>query len=86
MAELSDVASHVLTVPIDGEDVILEAVSRSTRRVGSVTIVGIEFLPDQDAARARLSLGLFKTRLALSEMPKPDARLLEQPAMDDAAA
>jgi hypothetical protein len=42
--------------------------------------------PVQDAARARLSLGLFKTRLALTEMPKPDARLLEQPAMDDAAA
>ena len=86
VADLTNLPSHVLTVPIDGEDVILEAVLRSTRRVGSVTIVGIEFLPDQDAARARLSLGLFKTRLALTEMPKRDARLLEQPAMDDAAA
>ena len=61
---LPSLATHVLTVPIDGRVVELTAVARSERRDGVRTIVGLEFLPDQDAARAQLALGLFGTRLA----------------------
>ena len=52
---------HELSVPIDGRQIVLKAVSRSERRDGFRTIVGLEFLPDQDAARARLALALFAT-------------------------
>ena len=86
VAAMSDIHVHRLSVPIDGEQVVLQAVSRSARRAGAVTIVGIEFLPDQDAARARLALGLFQTRLALTVMPRPDAGGDDRPSLDDLAA
>jgi cellulose synthase (UDP-forming) len=86
VAAMSDIHIHVLSVPIDGEEVVLNAVSRSARRNGGMTIVGIEFLPDQDAARARLALGLFETRLALTEVPRPDSDGDDRPSLDDVAA
>ena len=83
---LSDAHVHVLTVAIDGDEIILQAVSRSARRSGGRTVVGIEFLPGQDAMRARLSLGLFQTRLALTELRQPDAEPSAGAAADDVAA
>jgi cellulose synthase (UDP-forming) len=84
---LSDVHVHVLSVPIDGEEVVLNGVSRSARRNAGMTIVGIEFLPDQDAARARLSLGLFQTRLALTDVARRDEGSgAAAPALDGVAA
>jgi cellulose synthase/poly-beta-1,6-N-acetylglucosamine synthase-like glycosyltransferase len=83
---LSDLDVHVLAVPIDGVELVLEAVSRSTRRLGSATVVGIEFLPDQDAARARLALGLFETRQSLAGIATPDSRDTRPPAVDVQAA
>jgi cellulose synthase/poly-beta-1,6-N-acetylglucosamine synthase-like glycosyltransferase len=82
---LSDFDEHVLAVPLDGDEVVLTAVARSTRRLGAATVVGIEFLPDQDAARARLALGLFETRQSLA-VTTTDARDTRPPAVDDQAA
>jgi len=54
--------SHDLVVEADGQDLAIEATIRSSRpdAVGR-TILGLEFLPDQNLARAGLALALFRT-------------------------
>ncbi len=81
---------HVLTVPIDGHEIVLEAVSRSERRDGVRTIVGLEFLPDQDAARAQLALALFATTRppVQSRLPRPTPNALSagiKPLLDQSS-
>jgi cellulose synthase (UDP-forming) len=82
---LPDLDTHVLAVPIDGGEVVLDAVSRSTRRDGAKLIIGLEFLPGQDVMRARLALQLFETRLSPADVMSPDSRPT-RPFPEDAAA
>ncbi|MEA2546628.1 MAG: hypothetical protein QOI09_1901, partial [Chloroflexota bacterium] len=60
--DVSEIDSHHLVVEVDGRDLAIEATIRS-RRPGTVgrTILGLEFLPDQNLARAALALALFHT-------------------------
>ena len=54
-----------LTFDVDDEVVSITGTVRSTRPdVAGLTVHGIEFAPGQHAARARLALGLFRTRQA----------------------
>jgi cellulose synthase (UDP-forming) len=59
---VSEMDSHHLVVEVDGQDLPIEATIRSHRpdAVGR-TILGLEFLPDQNLARAGLALALFRT-------------------------
>ena len=59
---VSEIDSHHLVVEVDGRDLAVEATIRS-HRPGAVgrTILGLEFLPDQNLARAALALALFHT-------------------------
>jgi len=59
---VSEMDSHHLVVEADGQDLAIEATIRSSRpdAVGR-TILGLEFLPDQNLARAGLALALFRT-------------------------
>jgi cellulose synthase (UDP-forming) len=83
---LPDLDTHLLAVPIDGGEVVLEAVWRSMRREGAKTIIGLEFLPGQDVARGRLALGLFATRLAPDGTVRRDAPGAEPLWVDKTAA
>ncbi|MBA2719511.1 MAG: glycosyltransferase [Chloroflexi bacterium] len=59
---LSDMNAHHLVVELDGQDLAIEAAVRSHRPDGAGrTILGLEYLPDQNLARAALALGLFQT-------------------------
>jgi cellulose synthase (UDP-forming) len=80
-----DIETHRLVVPIDGGEVALEAVARSERRAGNTTVVGFEFLPDQDAARARLALGLFATQFDGPRRSAPDSVSEPSPIAEAAA-
>ena len=85
VGEVPTLERRVLTVPIDGHEIVLEAVSRSERRDGLRTIAGLEFLPDQDAARAQLALALFATTRPPGEAvvlaaPPAGALWVDQPA------
>ncbi len=86
LAALPDLDIHLLTVPIDGGEVVLKAVTRSGRRDRAKTIVGLEFLPDQDTARAQLALALFATRVERADLVSLDLRAADQRRLDDAAA
>ena len=59
---LSEVGAHHLVVELDGHQVALEVTVRSNRpdQAGRA-ILGLEFLPEQNLARAALALGLFHT-------------------------
>ncbi|HEX7951150.1 MAG TPA: cellulose synthase catalytic subunit [Candidatus Limnocylindrales bacterium] len=93
---MSDVAEgdrHRLHVAFGGCDVSLETVLRSTHpRDRGGLIVGLEFTPGQDAARAELALALFQTRVvpprehasAAAEIGTADA--LPIPSAQSAAA
>ncbi len=59
---LSDMDTHLLVVAHDGREIAIEATVRSRRAAGAGrTIVGLEFLPEQNLARAALALALFDT-------------------------
>jgi cellulose synthase (UDP-forming) len=59
---LSEMDEHHLVVELDGREVAVEAAVRSQRPDGAGrTILGLEFLPDQNLARADLALALFQT-------------------------
>ena len=59
---LPDLDVHHLVVEVDGREISLEAAARSSRLdADGWTIVGLEFRPDQNLARAALALGLFHT-------------------------
>ncbi len=59
---LSEMDVHRLVVDVDGRNVALEATVRSRRAdAAGWTIVGLEFVPDQNLARAALALALFNT-------------------------
>ncbi len=54
--------AHALVIDVDGHPVALEVSVRSVRADGSDrTVLGLEFLADQNLARAELALGLFQT-------------------------
>jgi hypothetical protein len=59
---VSEMDSHHLVVEADGQDLAIETTIRSSRpdAIGR-TILGLEFLPDQNLARAGLALALFRT-------------------------
>jgi cellulose synthase (UDP-forming) len=86
LAALPDLDTHLLAVPIDGGEVVLKTVSRSGRRSRAKTIIGLEFLPDQDMARAQLALALFATRLEPADLASLDVRAADQRRLDEAAA
>jgi hypothetical protein len=86
LAALPDLDTHLLAVPIDGGEVVLKTVSRSGRRSRGKTIVGLEFLPDQDVARAQLALALFATRVEPADLASLDVRAADQRRLDEAAA
>ncbi|HET7702612.1 MAG TPA: cellulose synthase catalytic subunit [Candidatus Limnocylindrales bacterium] len=59
---ISELDSHHLVVLVDGDEVALESVVRSQRvDSGGRTVLGLEFLPGQNLARAALALALFHT-------------------------
>jgi hypothetical protein len=93
MPELPSTDEHHLRVAFGGPDIDLRAVIRSTRtddRGG--LIVGLEFTPDQNAARAELALAMFHTRaVPPRERPEPALELgttdpIAVPAPQTAAA
>jgi hypothetical protein len=49
-------------------------------------VVGLEFLPGQDRARAQLALGLFATRLAPADAPLPVVGAVGSAPLGEAAA
>jgi cellulose synthase (UDP-forming) len=56
------VEDHKLVVELDGREVTLETLVRSNRPdAAGRSVLGLEFLPDQNLARAALALGLFHT-------------------------
>ncbi len=62
IAGLTERDLHHLVVTLDGHDLAIEAAIRSSRPDGAGrSIVGFEFLPDQNLARAELALALFHT-------------------------
>jgi hypothetical protein len=56
---VSGMAHQVLAVELEGGEVRLDAAVRSRRLDGDRVVCGLEFLPSQHQARARLSLALF---------------------------
>jgi cellulose synthase (UDP-forming) len=86
LAAMPDLDAHLLSVPIDGGEVVLKTVARSGRRSGAKTIVGLEFLPDQDVARAQLALALFATRVEHADLVSLDLHVADQRRLDEAAA
>ena len=59
---LSEMTAHLLVVEHDGREIAIDATVRSKRPDGAGrTIVGLEFLPEQNLARAALALALFAT-------------------------
>jgi len=73
MPALSSTDEHRLRVAFGGPDINLGAVIRSSRpddRGG--LIVGLEFTPDQNAARAELALAMFHSR-AVPPRARPEA-------------
>jgi cellulose synthase (UDP-forming) len=59
---VSEMDTHHLVVEVDGKDLAIETTIRSSRQSGvGRTILGLEFLPDQNLARAALALALFRT-------------------------
>lgn len=84
--ELPDLDTHRLAVAIVGGEVVLRGIARSVRRTGSSVVVGLEFLPGQDRARAQLALGLFATRLAPADAPLPVVGAVGSAPLGEAAA
>ncbi|MEA2519128.1 MAG: hypothetical protein QOF49_1208, partial [Chloroflexota bacterium] len=59
---LSVMDTHHLVVELDGRELPVEATVRSQRPDGvGGLVLGLEYLPDQNLARAALALGLFQT-------------------------
>jgi hypothetical protein len=58
-----------LVIQLPSAEVLLDAVVRSVSPKGDGVLVGLEYLPDQDLARARLALGLFEIDLAAGAQP-----------------
>jgi cellulose synthase (UDP-forming) len=69
---VSEMDSHHLVVEADGRNLAIEATIRSRRpdAVGR-TILGLEFLPDQNLARAALALALFQTTVIPGRIGAP---------------
>jgi hypothetical protein len=69
---LSEMDDHHLVVGLDGREVAIEATVRSQRPDGAGrTILGLEFLPDQNEARAALALALFQTTVVDARSGQP---------------
>ena len=90
---VSEMDSHHLVVEFDGQDLAIEATIRSQRpdAIGR-TILGLEFLPDQNLARAGLALALFQTTVvpgrigvAVGAVPEADAAATALPTEPAAA-
>jgi cellulose synthase/poly-beta-1,6-N-acetylglucosamine synthase-like glycosyltransferase len=65
---------HMLSLPNAGGDITLAAHERSRRAAGADgTLVGLQFLPGQDAELARLAVAVFGTRAA-GRLPAPGRR------------
>jgi cellulose synthase (UDP-forming) len=84
---LSEMDDHHLVVGLDGREVAIEATVRSQRPDGAGrTILGLEFLPDQNQARAALALALFQTTVldARSGQPIGTRAITDAPPAPDA--
>ena len=57
-----------LVIQFPSAEVAMDAIVRSVTPKGEAAIVGLEYLPDQDVARARLALGLFEIDLASASL------------------
>ena len=91
---LAEIEPHQLVVLLDGEQVAIESTIRSQRvDSGGRSVLGLEFLPGQNLARAALALGLFHTTVvparavgAAGTRPVPGETTPTGPATEPAAA
>jgi hypothetical protein len=82
---------HRFTVEVDGRPLAFAVSIRSFRGAGSDrTVVGLEFQPDQNLARAELALALYRTKVVPAAADQPvGTRVLDpngRPATEPSAA
>ena len=90
VARIAPGAVHQFVVELDGRPLAIEAGVRSFRMDGNdATVVGLEFLPDQNLVRAELALALYRTKVVPVGAGQPvGTRVVADPAgpASDAAA